>query len=68
MNPTISLVTEVEVVAMDGAAAMDGATTMVGAMAVDGACHPMGIPGWLRVQLSPHCCGINEETGLMDHR
>ena len=60
MNPTVSLVTEVEVATE--VAAADGA------VATDGACHPMGILGWLRVQVSPHHCGSNEETSLMDHR
>ena len=32
----------------------------------DGACRPMGIPGQLRLQVSPHHCRSNEEIGLMD--
>ena len=66
MNPNVSLVTKVEVatevVAMAGVVAADGAAT------TDGACHPMGILWWLRLQVSPHHCGSNEETGLMDRR
>ena len=54
MNPTVSLVTEVEVV------------TKVAT--VDDVCHPMGISGQLRLQVSPHCCRSNEEIGLMDRR
>ena len=54
MNPNVSLVIEVEVatevVAVAGVAAVNGATT------TDGACHPMGIPGWSVLQVSPHCC------------
>ena len=71
MNPTISLVNEVEVatkvVNVVGVAAAYGAATMIGATAVDGACHPMGILWQLRLQVSPHHCRSNEETGLMDH-
>ena len=47
--------------------AADGVATVVGATSVDGACHPMGILGWLRLQVSPHCHESNEEIGLMDH-
>ena len=77
MNPTISLVTEVEVAtevanvarvaAAYGAATMVGVAAADGDAATDGACHPMGILWRLRVQVSPHCCRSNEETGLMDH-
>ena len=66
MNPNVSLVTEVEVatevVAVAGVAAVDGGTT------VDGAYHPMGILWRSDLQVSPHHCGTNEETGLMDCR
>ena len=73
MNPTVSLVTEVEVAAVAGVAAVDGAATMVnvaatdGAATMDGVCHPMGILGRLRLQVSPHRCGSNKKIGLMDH-
>ena len=76
MNPIVSLVTKVEVATkvadVAGVAIANGAATMVNVAAVDGvattdgACHPMGILGWLRLQVSPHHCGSNEETGLMD--
>ena len=76
MNPTISLVTEVEVateiMSVVGIMVAYGSTSVVGdaaadvVVAVDGACHPMGILGWLRLQVSPHRCGRNEETGLID--
>ena len=70
MNPTVSLVTEVEVATEVAAvvvvAAADGAATVVGAAVADGACCPMGIPGRLRLQVSPHHCETNEETGMMD--
>ena len=72
MNPTVSLVIEVEVAtevaAMARVEATDGAATAVGAVAANGACHPMSIPRQLRLQVSPHRCGSNEETGLMDRR
>ena len=65
MNPIVSLVTKVEVatevVAMARVVDVDGAAT------VDGACHSMGILWWLRLQVSPHHCGSNKETSLMDH-
>ena len=65
MNPTISLVIKVEVAtkvaAVAGVATADGDATMVGL------CRPMGILGQLRLQVSPHHCGSNEEIGLMDH-
>ena len=32
----------------------------------DGACRPTGIPEWLRLQVSPHHCVSDKETGLMD--
>ena len=70
MNPIVSLVTEVEVatevVTVVGFAVADGAATVVSSVAVDGACHPMGILWQLRLQVSPHHCGSNEEIGLMD--
>ena len=54
MNPNVSLVTEVkvttEVVVVAGVVARDGAAT------ADGACHPMVIPGWSELQVSPHRC------------
>ena len=54
MNPIFSLVTEVEVATkvatVAGVAAVDGAAT------ADGACHPMVIPGWSELQVSPHRC------------
>ena len=58
MNPTVSLVTEVEV--------STEVAAMVGVAAVDGACHPMGILGCLRIQVSPHRYISNEEIDLMD--
>ena len=54
MKPNSSIMTEVEV-----------ATKVV---AMDDVCHPMGILGQLRLQVSPHHCGSNEETGLMDRQ
>ena len=66
MNPTVSLVTEVEVatevVAMAGVVAADGAAI------IDGACCPMGILWRLELQVYPHHCGSNVETGLMNRR
>ena len=63
MNPNVSLVIEVAaadgVVAVDGAVAMDGVVAEDGVVTVVGACHPMGIPGWSRLQVSPHHCGSN---------
>ena len=54
MNPNVSLVTKVEVatkvVAVAGVADANGAAT------ADGACHPMVIPGWSELQVSPHRC------------
>ena len=71
MNPTVSLVTEVEVATkvanVAGVVVAYGAATVIGATAVDGACHPMGILWLLRLQVSPHHCRSNEEIGLMDH-
>ena len=76
MNLTVSLVIEVEVAtevvavarvaAADGAATVVGSATADGVATVDGACHPMGILWQLRLQVSPHRCGSNEETCLMD--
>ena len=78
MNPNVSLVTKVEVstevaavarvVAVDGAATVVGVAAANGAVAMDGACYPMGILGWLRLQVSPHSCRSNKEIGLMDRR
>ena len=58
MKPTVSLVTKVEVATEVAAVAR--------VAAADGACRPMGILWRLRLQVSPHRCGSNEETGLMD--
>ena len=65
MNPIVSLVTEVEVatevMAVARVVAVDGTAT------ADGACHPMGILGKSRLQVSPHRYGSNAEIGLMEH-
>ena len=66
MNPTVSLVNEVDVATKVLNVVGVAAITVVGATAVDGACHPMGIVWRLRLQVSPHHCRSNEETGLMD--
>ena len=72
MNPNVSMVTEVAVAdgvaVVDGAAAADGVAAEDGAMTIVGACRPKGTLEWLRLQVSPHHCGSNERTGLMDYR
>ena len=41
---------------------------ILGGRTSDGACHPMGVLGWLELQVSPRHCWNNEVIGLMDCR
>ena len=68
MNPTISLLTEFDFAVVDGAAVADGVAAEDGAVTAVGACHPKGTMEQLRLQVSPHHCGSNEETDLMAHQ